>query len=58
MAKKKSKSAKVHEDLDGMNINIDSFGELSSNTNIDKINEFLNKEVDDKKLSKKPNKKK
>lgn len=53
MAKKKDKNAKVHEELEGMNINIDSFGELSSNMNIDKINEFLNKEVEDKKLSNK-----
>ena len=57
MAKKKDKTAKVHEDLDGMNINIDSFGELTSNMNIDKINEFLNKEVEDKKLSNKTDKK-
>ena len=51
MAKKKPSKAKVHDELDGMNIKIDSFGELSSNMNIDKINEFLNKEVEDKKLN-------
>lgn len=51
MAKKKVNKAKVHDELEGMNIKIDSFGELSSNMNIDKINEFLNKEVEDKKLN-------
>jgi hypothetical protein len=49
MAKDKSKP-KVHKDLDGLNININAFGELSSNTDIDKINNFLNKNVEDKKF--------
>lgn len=31
-------------------MNIDSFGEISSSFPIDKINEFLNKNVEDKKL--------
>lgn len=52
MAKKKKKESdpKVHEDLKGFKMNIDSFGEISSSFSIDKINEFLNKNVDDKKL--------
>jgi len=50
MAKKKDK-AKVHKDLEGLNVKIDSMGELSSNLNIDKINEFLDKNVEDKKLN-------
>jgi hypothetical protein len=40
----------VHKDLDGMNITINSFGELSSTVSIDRINDFLNKNVEDKKL--------
>jgi hypothetical protein len=31
-------------------MNIDTFGEISSTFSIDKLNEFLNKNVDDKKL--------
>jgi hypothetical protein len=53
MAKKKEvKEAlpKVHKDLTGFNININTFGEISTSIDIDKINEFLNKKVDDKKL--------
>jgi hypothetical protein len=50
MAKKKTQ-AKVHEELNGLNIKIDSFGELSSNMDIDKINKFLNNKVEDRKLT-------
>jgi hypothetical protein len=42
---------KVHKDLQGFDVSIDSFGEIRSNMNIEKINEFLNKNVDDKKLA-------
>ena len=48
--KKEQKKPKVNPELDGFNIKIDSFGQLTSNFEIDKINEFLNKNVDDKKL--------
>jgi len=48
--KKNEKKPKVNKDLDGFDIEIDSFGEIKSNFNIDKINEFLNKNVEDKKL--------
>jgi hypothetical protein len=52
MAKKtkKEETAKVHKDLEGFKMNIDTFGEISSTFSIDKLNEFLNKNVDDKKL--------
>jgi hypothetical protein len=57
---------KVHKELNGFDITIDQFGEIRSNMNIEKINEFLNENVDDKKLAeredyddmKKPEKKK
>lgn len=42
---------RVHKDLDGLEVSIDTFGEIRSNMNIEKINEFLNKNVDDKKLA-------
>jgi len=45
------KKPKVHKDLDGFQVSINQFGELSSNMDIEKINEFLNKNVDDKKLA-------
>jgi hypothetical protein len=42
---------KVHKELNGFDISIDQFGEIRSNMNIEKINEFLNENVDDKKLA-------
>lgn len=57
MAKKKSNSdnpqndkPRVHKDLEGFDIQINSFGEIVTSFEIDKINQFLNKTVDDKKL--------
>ncbi|MFB0945553.1 MAG: hypothetical protein ACI9V1_001478 [Spirosomataceae bacterium] len=53
MAKnKEDKDAKprVHKELDGFDIEINSFGEIQMNYDMDKINEFLNRKVDDKKL--------
>ncbi len=53
MAKKKEdkdQKPKVAKELNGMEVNIDSFGEIQNSLSIDKINEFLNKNVDDKKL--------
>ena len=55
MAKRKKKDSegqkpKVAKELDGLELNVDSFGEIHNTLSIDKINEFLNKNVDDKKL--------
>ncbi len=56
MSKKESSSSKkqgkprVHKELSGFEVSIDQFGELTSNMKIEKINAFLNKNVDDKKL--------
>ncbi|MEQ8474298.1 MAG: hypothetical protein RIC35_24090 [Marinoscillum sp.] len=57
MKKKKEKTKeevdqkpKVNKDLEGFDVSIDSFGELKSTIAIDQINQFLNKNVDDKKL--------
>ncbi len=46
----KRETPKVNPELDGFDIKIDSFGEISTNYDIDKINKFLNRHVDDKKL--------
>lgn len=53
MAKKKlskKEHPNVNPELEGFDIKINSFGEIVTNYEIDKINEFLNKNVDDKKL--------
>lgn len=47
---KKDSKPKVHEELEGFEISVDQFGEIKSNMNIEKINEFLNEKVEDKKL--------
>ena len=43
-------SARVHKDLQGLDITINQFGEIKANMNIEKINAFLDKNVEDKKL--------
>ncbi|WP_323757572.1 hypothetical protein [Roseivirga sp.] len=48
--KQKDQKPRVNKELEGMEIKIDSFGEIRNSLSIDKINEFLNKNVDDKKL--------
>ncbi len=48
--KKESKKPKVNKDLEGFDVKIDALGEVKSNLEIDKINKFLNRNVDDKKL--------
>jgi hypothetical protein len=50
--KKTSKTSKpkVNKELEGFDITVNSFGEIITNFDINKINEFLNRNVDDKKL--------
>ena len=55
MAKKKTNidendKPRVHKELEGFDIQINSFGEITTSFDIDRINQFLNKTVDDKKL--------
>ena len=57
MAKKKSSKDKkdtkkpdVHEELRDFDIRINEFGEIVSTYKVDKLNEFLNEKVEDKKL--------
>lgn len=48
--KKKKQSPKVNPELEGFDVKINSFGEIRSSLDIDQINRFLDKNVDDKKL--------
>ncbi|MCB0550261.1 MAG: hypothetical protein KDD19_22015 [Phaeodactylibacter sp.] len=52
MPKKKPQKGKpeVHDELKGFDIKINEFGEIITNFDVDKVNEFLNENVDDKKL--------
>ncbi|MEO6132254.1 MAG: hypothetical protein ABIQ02_10430 [Saprospiraceae bacterium] len=46
----KSTRPSFHESLKGFDIKVNSFGEMESTFEIDRINAFLNNEVHDKKL--------
>ncbi len=46
----KEEKPKVHKNLDGFDMSVDKFGEITTNLNIDDLNKFLNKNVEDKKL--------
>ncbi|HLO43273.1 MAG TPA: hypothetical protein VK175_03000 [Leadbetterella sp.] len=48
--KEKIDLPKVHKDLEGFDVTINSFGEIQMSYNIEKINDFLNNKVEDKKL--------
>ncbi|MCI4647951.1 hypothetical protein [Phaeodactylibacter sp.] len=56
MSKKKNEEEEkeeqpgVHKDLKGFEIKINEFGEISSNLDVEKLNQFLDKNVEDKKL--------
>ena len=60
MPKKKPIKGKpeVHKDLEGLDFKINTFGEIQSTMDLDKLNKFLNENVKDKKLHTKPNKEK
>jgi hypothetical protein len=57
MSKKKKKTdktekkARVHSELEGFEIKINPLGEITSSYSIDQLNEFLDKNVHDKKLT-------
>jgi len=56
MAKKRNKNKKpeVHDELKGFDIKINEFGEIVSSFDVDKINSFLDENVEDKKLKNLP----
>ncbi len=47
---KEKQKPRVNQELEGFDIVIDSFGEIKTSFDIEKINHFLNNNVDDKKL--------
>jgi hypothetical protein len=49
--KQTGKKPRVHKELEGFEVSIDQFGELKSNMDIEKLNAFLDKNVEDKKLA-------
>ena len=53
MAKKMKKKGKpsVHDDLKGFDIKINEFGEMQSSYSVDKLNNFLNDKVYDRKIN-------
>jgi hypothetical protein len=55
--KKPKKAAKKKQKIDKLNMGINEFGELTTNINLDEINNFLNDAVEDKKLNEKTDKK-
>ena len=44
------KKPDVSKELEGLDVSINSLGEIQSTYDIDKLNKFLNTHVDDKKL--------
>jgi len=48
--RKNNAVAQVHPELKGLDLKINEFGEIISNIDVDKLNEFLTKTVPDKKL--------
>jgi hypothetical protein len=56
--KKKKGGLKVNPLLPGFDIKINSFGEIQSNYKIDEVNDFLDKNLEDKKLKDLPKEKK
>ena len=44
------KKPDVSQELEGLDISINSLGEIQSTFDVDKLNEFLDTHVDDKKL--------
>ena len=58
MAKKKEPESKpkVHPELEGFDIEVNSFGEVRVNYDLDKLNEFLDRNVPDKKFKERTDK--
>ena len=48
--RKKPDQPRVHPELEGFSVEINSFGEVKTNYDLDKLNLFLNRNVKDKKF--------
>ena len=53
MDKKSEPDPKEKDNLKGLKININEFGQLETSLSIEKVNKFLDKNVEDKKLMQK-----
>ena len=49
--KKEEEVAETHPELRGLRISVNEFGENNSNVSVEKLNDFLDKHVVDKKLN-------
>ena len=49
--KTKPKEAKVNPELKGLDVRVNEFGEIISNVSVEKLNDFLDRNVVDKKLN-------
>ncbi|MBX7142088.1 MAG: hypothetical protein K1X63_13490 [Chitinophagales bacterium] len=49
--KKKEDVAETHPDLKGLRMSVDQFGRLNTSVSLERINDFLDKHVIDKKLN-------
>lgn len=56
MPKDESEKAKVHKDLKGLDLKVNNLGEIQSSIPIDKIIDFLDEHVEDKKIDNKTKK--
>jgi hypothetical protein len=54
--KKKVEEARVNPELKGLDIRVNEFGEIEANIAIEKLNDFLDQNVIDKKLEEKKEK--
>lgn len=52
-SKKKTDTAKVNPELEGLDVRFNTFGKLVSSISLDELNGFLNKNVKDRKLEEK-----
>ena len=50
MTDKNKNNPKMHDDLKGFDIKINEFGEIISSYSVEKLNSFLDDNVEDKKL--------
>ncbi len=51
--KSKAEEAQVNPELKGLDIHVNEFGEIISNVSVEKLNDFLDRNVIDRKLEEK-----
>ena len=53
---KREEKAEVHEELEGFDIRVNSFGQLETSFDIDKLNAFLDQRIEKKERKKRSDK--